>query len=81
MLILGAEIDVNSMTTTLNAVITKTVTEVLGKLYPQKKPWVTNELLDLCDKRRTLKKRKNCPEGPDSHREINKSNQERHAVS
>lgn len=74
LLILDAEeIDVNSMTTTLNTVITETATEILGKLRPKKKPWVTNELLDLCDKRRALKKSKNSPEGSDAYREVNKS--------
>ncbi|KAM3616630.1 uncharacterized protein V6R79_021082 [Siganus canaliculatus] len=51
LLSLGAEeVDVNSMTATLNTVITETANEILGKLHPKKKPWVTNELLDLGDK-------------------------------
>ena len=74
LLILGAEeVDVNHMTTTLNTVITETATEILGKLCLRKKPWVTNELLDLCDKRRALKKSKNLPEGTDAYREVNRS--------
>lgn len=48
LLLLGAEeIDVNSMTTTLNTVLTETASEILGKLRPKKKPWITNELLEL----------------------------------
>ena len=36
-----------------------------------KKPWVTNDVLDLCDKRRELKKKKNVTEGAKEHRAIN----------
>ena len=31
--------------------------EILGKERRRKKPWVTKDVLDLCDERRDLKKR------------------------
>ena len=37
---------------------TKTASEILGKHRAIKKPWVTADILDLCDKRRELKKTK-----------------------
>ena len=44
-----------------------TASEVLGKAGKKKKkkkkkrkPWVTNCILDICDKRRSLKKRRAC---------------------
>ncbi|KAJ8367584.1 hypothetical protein AAFF_G00314730 [Aldrovandia affinis] len=60
------------MTTKFNIAVTETATAILGKLRPKKNPWVTNELLDLCDKRRALKRSKNSPEGYDAYRTINK---------
>ena len=35
-----------------------TVEEVLGKQRKKIQPWVTNEVLDLCDQRRQLKQQK-----------------------
>ena len=39
---------------------------------PKKKPWVTNEILELCDKRRELKKKKADPEIATQYREAHK---------
>ena len=47
------------MTDTFNAAVTDTASGILGKHRSVKKPWVTAEILDLCDKRRELKKKKN----------------------
>ena len=52
--------------------MTDTASVILGKLHHKKKPWVTIELLDMCDKRRVLKKGNNSPGGTDKYREINK---------
>ncbi|WP_353817088.1 endonuclease/exonuclease/phosphatase family protein [Acinetobacter baumannii] len=72
LLILGAgEVDVNTMTNTFNSAVTDAATEILGKHRPKKKPWITPELLDLCDKRRELKKKKNTSQGADVYRKIN----------
>ena len=46
----------DSTITTFNTAVTETVSEILGKQRQKKKPWVTAEILDLCDKRRELKR-------------------------
>ena len=44
--------DMDSMITTFNTAVTETASEILDKHHQKKKPWVTAEILDLCDKRR-----------------------------
>ena len=44
--------DVDSMITTFNTVVPETASEFLGEHPQKKKPLVTAEILDLCDKRR-----------------------------
>ena len=62
------------MTDTFNATVTHTANEILGKHRPVKKPWVTAEILDLCDKRRELKKNNNNndAEGTTEYRTVNR---------
>ncbi len=48
---------------TFNTSVTETASEILGKNRTVKEPWVTANLLDLCDKRRELKKKMKEPEG------------------
>ena len=48
--------DLDSMITTSNTAVIETASEILGK-HCHKKPWVTAEILDLCDKRRELRKK------------------------
>ena len=43
--------DMDSMITTFNTPVTETASEILGKHRQKKKPWVTAEILDLCDER------------------------------
>ena len=43
---------------TFNTAVIETASKVLGKKPITKKPWVTPELLKLCDERRDLKKTK-----------------------
>ena len=50
--------DIDSMITTFNTVVTETASEILGKHHQKKKPWITAEILDLCDKRRELRKKR-----------------------
>ena len=38
--------------------MTETANDILGKRLPAKKPWVTEKILTLCDKRRELKHKK-----------------------
>ena len=66
------DIDVNLLTNTFNKIVTDTASEILGKHRRTKKPWVTADILDLCDKRRELKRRKCDPEGAAKYREVNK---------
>ena len=44
-------VDMDSMITTVNTAVTETASEILGKRR-KKKPWVTADILDLCDKKR-----------------------------
>ena len=62
--------DIDTITNTLNTAVTDTANEILGKHRTVKKPWVTNDVLDLCDKRRELKK-KSDTEGAKEYRAIN----------
>ena len=51
--------DMDMLTETFNIAVTDTANEILGKYRPVKKPWVTTDILDLCDKRGKLKSKKN----------------------
>ena len=46
--------------------------EILGKERRRKKPWVTEDVLDLCDDRRDLKKKRYEAEGAKEYREANR---------
>ena len=60
--------DIDTMITTYNTA----VTEIFGKERRRKKPWVTKDVLDLCDERRDLKKKQYEAEGANEYREANK---------
>ena len=64
--------DLDSMVTHLNKMVTDTAVELLGKQRRKKKPWVISEIIELCDQRRDLKKKRGQPEGAKDYREINK---------
>ena len=55
--------DLDSMITHFIKAVTDTAAELLGKQHRKRKPWVTHEILDLCDQRRDLKKKRGEPEG------------------
>ena len=59
------------MITTINTAVTETASEILGKHHQKKKPWITAEILDLCDKRRELRKKRFEPEGSEKYKEVN----------
>ena len=63
--------DLDSMITTFNTAVTETACEILGKHRQKKKPWITKDILDLCDKRRELRKKRFEPEGSEKYREVN----------
>ena len=62
--------DLDSMVTDFNKAVTVTAAELLGKPCQKRKPWVTPEILYLCDHRRDLKKKRGEPEGAKDYREI-----------
>ena len=73
LLILAKEdIDLETFTDSFNKAITDTASEVLGKHRKKKKPWMTNDLLLLCDKRHELKNKKNQTGGRQQYNEVNK---------
>ena len=63
--------DIDSMITTFNTAVTETASEILGKHHQKKKPWVTEEILDLCYRRRELKKKRFKPEGSEKYKIVN----------
>ena len=63
--------DLDSMITTFNTAVIETASEILGKHRQKKKTWVTGEILDLCDKRRELRKKRFEPEGSEKYKEVN----------
>ena len=63
--------DMDTMITTFNTAVTETACEILEKHRHKKNPWVTAEILDLCNKRRELKKKRFEPEGSEKYREVN----------
>lgn len=67
------EDDINTLTDNIKDVLHETGMEVLGKARKKNKPWVTDDILDLCDKRRELKKTKKIdPVAAKQHGIINK---------
>ena len=55
--LVAEDADMDSMVTRFNKAVTDTPAELLGKQRRKRKPWVTPEILDLCDQRRDLKKK------------------------
>ena len=62
--------DLDSMATRFNKAVTDTAAELLGKQRRKRKSFVTPEILDLCDQRRDLKKKRDKPEGAKDYRVI-----------
>ena len=52
--------------------MTDAASEILGKERRRKKTWVTKDVLDLCDERRDLKKKRYDAEGAKEYREANR---------
>ena len=64
--------DIDTMIITYNTAVTDATSEILGKELLRKKPWVTTDVLDLCDERRDLKKKRYEAEGAKEYREANR---------
>ena len=66
--------DIHSMITTFNTAVVETASEILGKHCQKKKSWIAAEILDLCDKKRELrkeeKKKRFKPEGSEIYKEV-----------
>ena len=54
-MLVDEDADLDSMVTHFNKAVTDTAAELLGKQRWKRKPWVTPEILDLCDQRWDLK--------------------------
>ena len=65
------DMDMDTMITTYNTAVTDAASEILGKERHRKKPWVTKDVIDLCDERRDLKKKWYEAEGAKEYREAN----------
>ena len=61
----------DTMITTFNTAMTETASEILGKHRQKKKTWVTAEILDLCNKRREVKKKRFELAGSETYKEVN----------
>ena len=59
------------MVTNFNTAVTETASEILGEHRQKKKLWVTADILDLCNKRRELRKKRFKPEGSEKYRDVN----------
>ena len=57
------DMDMDTMITTYNTAVTDAASEILYKERRRKKPWVTKDVLDLCDERRDLKRKRYEAEG------------------
>ena len=62
--------DLDSMITTFNTAVIETAREILDKHHQKKKTWVNAEILDLCDKRRELRKERIEPEGSEKYKRL-----------
>ena len=57
--------------TIFNRTVTEAASEIVGKPRQKKNPWVTAEILDLCDRRRELRKKQFETEGSEKYKEVN----------
>ena len=63
--------DLDTLTRNFSTAITDTAMEILGKHRQKKKKWITDDVLEMCDKRRELKNKKHDAQGRNQCREIN----------
>jgi len=72
LLVLGEEeLDLEQTIKTFNTAVLETANQAIGKHQRKKKPWVTTEILDMCDQRRELKSKKGTAEGRTQYRAVN----------
>ena len=63
--------EIDALINSFNTAVIETANNIIGKHRPAKKPWVTDNILKLCDKRRELKQKKNTTEGATLYRDAN----------
>ena len=67
-----SDCDLTTAYTKIEDTLTSTATKIIGKYRKKKQSWIKNDILDLLDKRRTLKSaKKGKHELSDKYREIN----------
>ena len=66
------DMDMDTMITIYNTAVTDAASETLGKKRRRKKPWVTKDVLALCDEKRYLKKKRYEADGAKEYREANR---------
>ena len=64
--------DINTMTTTCNTAVTDAASQILGKERRMKKRLVTRDVLDFCDERRDLMKKRYVAKEAKEYMEANK---------
>ena len=69
------------MINSFNTAVTETANNILSKHQTAKKPWVTDSILKLCDKRRELKHKKDTTEDVKLYSEANQQVKKRHEKS
>ena len=47
--------DLTEICSDFEQALTSSASEIIGKYRSKTQPWITDDILDLCDKRRTLK--------------------------
>jgi len=63
---------VNTLAEYIRDTLTSTAEEILGKAKKKKQPWITDDILELCDKRREMKKNKHAnTDAADLYRQAN----------
>ena len=60
------------MITTYNIAVTDAASEILGKERHRKNPWVAKDVLDLCNERRDLNKKRYEADGAKVYGEVNR---------
>ena len=66
------DMDITTMITTYKIAVTDAASDILGKEHRKEKSSVTKDILDHCDERKDLKKKRYETEGAIQYREANK---------
>ena len=51
----STDMNIDDFISFFNKAMMETANEVLGQCHSKKKPWITTDILNLCDERRKLK--------------------------